>query len=159
MNSTNLDDLKLEYQQLTDPEKFIRFAKEFGDGAGINRYKSAQSYWAVPTDTDYDFPNMYEYHFPLFYQTLRELGRIFKLRKFPMWELYATICSATAYKNMPHVMLLWERRKYHGLKDYTLNMHELLGFDVPSQDNESAIVDKLRQEGSGVPDNLRYTIS
>jgi len=158
MDLIKLDDLKLKYQELSDSEKFIKFAMDYGDGAGINRYQSAQSYWSSPKDTDGAFPDLYEYHFPLFFQTHRELQRIFGLRELPMWELYATICAATAYKNMPHVMLLWERRRHHGLKDHTLNTHELLDGVHIHDSYENSNHTKSKQMRN-MPDNLKYTIA
>lgn len=158
MGSINLDDLKLEYQKLSDPDKFIKYAKDNGAGLGINRYKSAQSYWADPTETDSDFPNIYQYHFPLFYQMLKELEHIFETKNIPQFELYATICTATLFKNMPHIMLLWERRKCHNLKDHTLNTHELCGCTTGSSLNNSNQSINQSQSDKGIPEDLRYTI-
>lgn len=156
MSSTSSAELNLEYQKLADHDKFVRYAKDYGDGAGINRYKNAESYWTKASEIDLDFPDLYQYHFPLFFQAQRELERIFALRGFPNHELYATLCAATAYKNMPHVMLLWERRKLHGLKDYTLNTHELLGL-TSGQHNEAGA--KVQEESNGIPDALRYIMN
>jgi len=174
MRSTSADDIKLEYQKLSDTEKLIKYAQDYGKSDLSNCFKTEESYYLKPEETDKDFPNLYKYHFPLFYQYEQELKRIFA--DFPNAELYALICAATAFKNAPHVMFLWERRKHYGLKEFSLNTHELMALPddqrvqslemfLENSDVKKATktirnpYDNIKpNDGKGIPDDLRYTI-